>query len=122
MRKRELQQFEGLLTQKIDRLIDKAVGMMGGDGAMPVRAADPSDRASLEAESNFSLRVRDRERKLILKARRALDRIKDGSYGYCDNCGEPINKSRLRARPEASLCIECKREMEERERRAKMFR
>jgi len=122
MNKRSLKKFESLLAGKIDQLIGKAGKTIGRMSGYSSATPDPNDRASLESERNFMLRIRDRERKLILKAREALDRIKSGDYGYCDACGEPISKSRLEARPEAELCIECKNEVEERERTAKRMK
>ena len=68
--------------------------------------ADPVDRASQEEEFAFELRTRDRERKLINKIDSALKRIEDGSYGYCDETGEPISIKRLEARPVATLSLE----------------
>ncbi len=77
---------------------------------------DPTDRASLEADRNFTLRIRDRERKLILKIQEALKRLEEGEYGICESCGEKIDKARLKARPVTTLCIDCKstQEVEER--------
>jgi DnaK suppressor protein len=66
------------------------------------------DRASLEADRNFLLRVRDRERKLIQKIDEALKRIGDGTFGICEVCGEEISEERLRARPVTTLCLNCK--------------
>ena len=121
MNKRKLKHFEGLLTNKIEALIGKAgQSVRGMSGEENTAFPDPTDRASLESDRNFVLRIRDRERKLILKAREALTRIKNGSYGYCDYCGNPIKATRLEARPEATLCIECKTEMEQRERQSKL--
>jgi DnaK suppressor protein len=60
--------------------------------------------------------MRDRDRKLISKIQQALERIAAGTFGMCANCGEPIGAARLRARPVTELCIECKREAEQRER------
>ena len=67
---------------------------------------DVTDRASEEIERSFELRTRDRERKLINKIDSALKRIDDGSYGYCDETGEPISIKRLEARPVATLSLE----------------
>jgi DnaK suppressor protein len=75
---------------------------------------DITDRASQETERNFELRERDRQRKLIMKINSALARIKDGSYGYCEETGEPISIKRLVARPIATLTIEAQ-ERHERE-------
>jgi DnaK suppressor protein len=69
---------------------------------------DPTDRASLEADRNFLLRIRDRESKLIKKIKQALERIENGTYGICESCGEEISVKRLKARPVTTQCIECK--------------
>ena len=79
------------------------------------RLADSSDWASAEMQRNFSLRTRDRERKLLAKIEQALQRIEDGTYGYCEETGEPIGLSRLEARPIATLCIEAQERHERRE-------
>ena len=69
-------------------------------------APDPNDRASTEEKYQLELRVRDRERKLLRKINEALLRIDKGTYGWCEETGEPIGIPRLLARPTASLCIE----------------
>ena len=79
--------------------------------------ADPIDRASQEEEFAFELRTRDRERKLINKIDAALQRIEDGSYGYCDETGEPIGLKRLEARPVATLSLEAQEMHEKAEKR-----
>ena len=68
--------------------------------------ADINDRATIEEEFALELRTRDRERKLINKIEAALKRIEDGSYGYCEETGEPIGLKRLEARPVATLSLE----------------
>jgi DnaK suppressor protein len=73
----------------------------------------------METDRNFLLRIRDRERKLITKIDRALERIDDGSFGFCNECGEDIEIKRLEARPVATLCIECKTNQEEEEKLTK---
>jgi DnaK suppressor protein len=69
---------------------------------------DPTDRASLEADRNFTLRIRDRENKLIKKIKEALDRIEDDTYTICEKCGKDISLARLKARPVTTQCIDCK--------------
>jgi DnaK suppressor protein len=81
-------------------------------------APDPADRATLEEEHALELRTRDRERKLLKKVQSALMRIEDGSYGYCEETGEPIGVQRLLARPTATLTIEAQ---ERRELKQKMY-
>ncbi len=77
---------------------------------------DIADRASLETDRSLELRTRDRERKLISKIDAALKRIEDGSYGFCEETGEPISIRRLEARPIATLSIESQERHERMER------
>jgi DnaK suppressor protein len=79
---------------------------------------DPSDRATLEEEYTLELRTRDRERKLLKKVEKSLKLIDEGSYGYCEETGEPIGIPRLLARPTATLSLEAQ---ERRERVQRMF-
>ena len=78
---------------------------------------DITDRASEEIDRTFELRTRDRERKLINKIDAALRRISDGSYGYCEETGEPIGLKRLEARPVATLSLEAQEMHEKAEKR-----
>ena len=78
---------------------------------------DMTDRASEEIDRSFELRTRDRERKLINKINAALQRIEDGSYGYCEESGEPIGLKRLEARPVATLSLEAQEMHEKAEKR-----
>jgi DnaK suppressor protein len=77
---------------------------------------DLADRASTETDRSIELRARDRQRKLIAKIDAALSRIEDGTYGYCDETGEPIALKRLEARPIATLSIEAQERHERAER------
>ena len=79
---------------------------------------DPSDRATLEEEYTLELRTRDRERKLLKKVEKSVRLIDDGSYGYCEETGEPIGIPRLLARPTATLSLEAQ---ERRERVQKLY-
>ena len=80
---------------------------------------DMADRASSESDRALELRTRDRQRKLIAKIDAALKRIEDGTYGYCEETGEPIGLARLDARPIATLSLEAQ---ESHERREKVYR
>ena len=75
--------------------------------------ADPSDRATAESDRSFTVRIRDRERKLIIKIKEALKRMEDGEYDICEECGEAISIARLKARPVTTLCVSCKARQEE---------
>ena len=81
-----------------------------------MRLPDQSDWASAEIQRSFELRTRDRERKLLSKIDAALKRIEDGSYGYCEETGEPISLKRLEARPIATLSVEAQERHERMER------
>lgn len=80
---------------------------------------DLTDRATTETERSLELRTRDRQRKLVSKIDAALRRIEEGTYGYCEETGEPISLKRLDARPIATLSIEAQ---ERHERREKVYR
>ncbi len=113
MDKESIDFFRSLLNERLEELIGKAdttrTSMTGG-GAAPF--PDPTDRAALETDRNFILRIRDRERKLIAKIHEALERIEEGTYGICEICGGAISEKRLRARPVTTMCISCKSRME----------
>ena len=78
---------------------------------------DLTDRASEEIDRTFELKTRDRERKLITKIDAALKRIEDGTYGYCEETGDPISLKRLQARPVATLSLEAQENHEKAEKR-----
>ncbi len=105
---KDLKQIKALLQSKINELMAEAgktvIDMAGQEEKLP----DLNDRASQEAELNLEIRIRERERKLILKMRETIERIDAGLYGTCEECGEPIGVKRLLARPVTVLCIECK--------------
>jgi DnaK suppressor protein len=113
MDNKSLDFFRSLLHERLEDLIGKAESTrntMTGSGASAF--PDPTDRAALETDRNFTLRIRDRERRLIMKIREALERIEDGTYGICEICGGDISEKRLRARPVTTMCIACKSKME----------
>ena len=82
----------------------------------PIREPDLNDRASSETDWGIELRTRDRQRKLIAKIDAALQRLDSGTYGYCEETGEPISLKRLAARPIATLSVEAQERHERRER------
>lgn len=85
-------------------------------GAIKVKSEDLPDvvdRSSMETDRNFTLRLLDRERKLLKKIDDALVRIDNGEFGMCESCGEDIGRERLIARPVATLCIGCKQAQEQ---------
>lgn len=115
MNKDEAEEFRQILQDQMDQLLrdaDKTVSDMTDE---KTNFPDPTDRASLESDRNFELRIRDRERKLINKIREAMERLEAGEFGICEDCGEEIGKARLKARPVTTLCIDCKTEQERQE-------
>jgi len=108
--------FRQLLTQMIEDIQRQGEATIEDMSENAEYYADPADRASLESDRTFTLRLRDRDRKLIKKIREALSRIEDGTFGICEMCGEEIGLARLKARPVTTLCIECKSRQEEEER------
>jgi DnaK suppressor protein len=117
MRQRELAFFHRLLEERKRDILLEAERALDTMNSQPDETyADPNDRASLESDRNFLLRMRDRERKLLTKIDEAFARIEDGSYGRCEECGADIGIERLRARPVTTLCITCKSAQEARER------
>jgi DnaK suppressor protein len=115
MKKKDLEYFRELLTERLHSLLTKASDTVSGMTDEKVSFPDPTDRAAMEADRNFLLRIRDRERRLIVKIREALDRIDKGTYGICETCGDDISIKRLKARPVTTQCIECKTREEARE-------
>lgn len=113
----KLEFFRKLLNERLEALLNDAARTMTNMTDEEESFPDPTDRASVESDRNFMLRIRDRERKLISKIREALDRIDKGTYGICEECGEEISEQRLVARPVTTLCIDCKTSQEEDERR-----
>ena len=115
MNKKKLEEFQELLQEQMDQLLHDAGRTVSEMTDEKTNFPDPTDRASLESDRNFELRIRDRERRLIGKIREALDRIEAGDFGECEDCGDPIGEARLKARPVTTLCIECKTEQERQE-------
>ena len=99
-----------------DELVRDAMGTIQNLQEDDGQAPDIADRATTESERSIELRARDRQRKLVAKIDAALGRIDDGSYGYCDDTGEPIGLKRLEARPIATLSIEAQERHERLER------
>lgn len=117
MEEKKLLYFKNILEKKLEALLSEAHKTVDTMSREDDNFPDPTDRATLESDRNFELRIRDRERKLIPKIESALERIKDHSYGICIECGEDISEKRLEFRPEATLCISCKTKEEELEKK-----
>jgi DnaK suppressor protein len=113
-RDKKLQDIKKNLLQQKEEIILDADSTRT---ALPDETMFPElgDQASAEIDRNFTLRLRDRERKLLKKIDEALEKIDSGTYGVCDICGQEIGIKRLEARPVTTMCIDCKTEQEEEE-------
>ena len=119
MTKRNLERFKKLLMEQREQLCGNQRKVLGGDIHLdPDDFPDEIDTASSEINLQFTGRLREREQGLLAKIDTALRKIDEGEFGACVTCGEDIGVKRLRARPVAELCIDCKAEQEKMERRA----
>ncbi len=118
MTKTKLKKFEKILTQQLEELYKAAIQVADHNILSDEKKTlDEVDLASIESDWINSLKIKDRERNLIVKIRQALETIKNGTYGSCKGCGEEIDEKRLAARPVTTHCMECKQLVEEKERR-----
>lgn len=115
MEQKVLDSFLNQLEGKRDDILKEAERTLAELNDQSGNIPDPNDRASAESGRNFELRIRQREQKLLSKIDEALQRIEDGDFGECENCGELIGMKRLEARPVTTLCIECKTTQESKE-------
>jgi DnaK suppressor protein len=106
--KEQLEQMKGDVISDVEQTL---ADMTSQNGNIP----DPNDRATMESDRSFELRLRTRERKLLDKIDEAIVRIDEGTYGICDECGNEIRIKRLEARPVAKYCIDCKTKQEQQE-------
>jgi DnaK suppressor protein len=116
MNERQREYFRRKLWKWRDEILRESRETLNQLQAEREHLPDLADRASTETDRSIELRARDRQRKLISKIDSALSRIDDGSYGYCDETGEPISLKRLEARPIATLSIEAQERHERAER------
>jgi DnaK suppressor protein len=115
MEKKLLEKFKQQLQEKRNLIISEADKTLAEMTDQNTNIPDPNDRATIESDRSFELRIRDRERKLLAKIEEAITRIEDGEYGICEACGDDINVKRLEARPVTTLCIDCKTVQEQKE-------
>ena len=113
MEAKDIQFFRDMLNSMLEDILQKGQATIDDMTETVEVYADPADRATAESDRAFTLRLRDRERKLIKKIQQALTRIDDGEFGVCVECGEEIGIARLKARPMTTLCINCKSKQEE---------
>ena len=108
----DIGQFKELLSRQLDDLLTRAVktvAQLVRDGDL---SADIVDQASSDIDRNYTLRICDRESRLIGKIKTALAKIDEGTFGICESCDEEIGIERLKARPVTAYCIRCKTQME----------
>jgi DnaK suppressor protein len=115
MNKKDLAYFRNKLEDMSSNILTEAEKTISDMTDHTDNYPDPTDRASAESDRSFELRIRDRERKLLNKIKEAIERIDNGSYGICDDCGDDIAKERLDARPVTTFCIDCKTRQEQEE-------
>jgi len=106
MNPRQVDYFKNLLLEWKKEILRESSNTIDSLKEESSNKPDNADRASIESERSLVLRTRDRERKLLSKIDKALRRIEDGTYGYCEETNKPISIARLRARPIATLSIE----------------
>lgn len=117
----QVEELKAILEAQLADLMSQSKDKVSELVAQRETDADPLDLAVSESNRDFSLRLADRERRLVTKIRYALDRMAEGEYGVCEACGEAIGFGRLMARPVAKECIDCKTEAEQLETRKRVF-
>jgi DnaK suppressor protein len=108
----QLKRFKEILEQQRSEILQNADETVADMTNVTVNYPDPTDRASIESDRSFVLRLRERERMLLTKINEALTRIESGEFGVCESCGGEIGFKRLEARPVTTLCIDCKKRSE----------
>ncbi len=114
LRNEAIQEIKKLLLKQKEQILVEA-GIMKSNLPTDSNLSEIGDIASQEIDRGFLLRLKDRERKLLKKIEKAIEKIDNGTYGICEICGAEIPIQRLKARPVTDLCIECKKEQEEEE-------
>jgi DnaK suppressor protein len=113
----QVQRFKEILQNERRRVLDNAEETLKNEMELSTDdLSDENDLASAVYDQNLALQLRGREKRLLSKVDLALQRIADGEFGICEECGDDISVSRLEARPVTTLCIACKEEQERRER------
>jgi DnaK suppressor protein len=117
MRKRDLERCRTILLEQRERILGNVGKVLSGElDVDPNDFPDEIDTAVAESSLSFTGQIRGRERRLLNKIEKSLEKIEQGTYGMCESCGDEIGAKRLVARPVASFCIACKEEQERLER------
>jgi DnaK suppressor protein len=117
----EMTELKAILEEQLKDIVRESREAVNELVEVREQDPDPLDLAVTESNREFTLRLADRERRLLSKIKYALDRMGNGDYGVCESCGAPITYKRLMARPMATLCIDCKTEAEQIESRKRVF-
>ena len=116
MNKKDLKKFKAMLEESKRQLLASAKKTLTEEASFDTDdLPDEIDQASSEYAQSMFFRLRDREKFLLKKIEKALERIEEGTFGMCERCEEPISLKRLEARPVTTLCIRCKEEQEKKE-------
>ena len=104
--------FRKLLIGQLDELLGKNSQTSGSVADTIEKSLDFTDQATQESDMDFNIHMKERDSKLVVKIKEALERIEDGTYGICEDCGQRISEERLKVRPITTMCIKCKRKQE----------
>ena len=104
--------FKKILTNQLEELLESVENASRNIPEADGEPLDFTDQASIESERDLNIHIKEREARLTAKIKEALSRLEDGSFGICEDCGEPIAEKRLEVRPVTTLCIDCKRKQE----------
>lgn len=104
--------FKNILHQRLDTLLLRVNDTIKGATEPKDTSPEIVDQAYMEGEADYSFHIIERESKLIVKIKEALERLEEGTFGICEECGNEISEKRLEARPVAIRCIDCKRKQE----------
>ena len=109
----DVDRFRQMLSDMLKTLIGQSQDSLESMAREVASFADATDRATAETDRHMAIIMRERDRQLIGEIHEALERVKDGEYGICQECGEEIGEARLRAQPTATLCVHCKALLED---------
>lgn len=107
--------FKRLLIRELEDLLGKDGNSIRSIIETSDQSPDFTDQASLESDMDLNIHMKERDSRLLVKVKEALERLEDGTYGICEECGKEISELRLKARPVTTMCITCKRKQEEKE-------
>ena len=105
-----------LLNGQLEELLGKNSHTAGSVADTTEKSQDFTDQATQESDMDFSIHMKERDSRLVAKIKEALERIEDGTYGICEECGQTISEERLKVRPVTTMCVKCKKKQENDER------